>query len=97
MASPVQEQPPSVRLGDKDEDIDPKTAVQGVCDITSIGNAPSDGPLSAEAEQELRNLSKTLQKSRCQARRMENFSFEPVSLPSSRVSIVLSMEGQILD
>ena len=38
------------------------------------------------AEQELRSLSSTLQQSRVQAKRMENFSFEPVSLPPSRVS-----------
>ncbi|KAF2273540.1 Pkinase-domain-containing protein [Westerdykella ornata] len=35
-------------------------------------------------KEELRSLSNALQNSRCQVRRMENFSFEPVSLPPSR-------------
>lgn len=42
--------------------------------------------MSAETQQELRNLSMTMQKSRqTQSARMENFAFEPVSLPPSRV------------
>jgi len=42
--------------------------------------------LTQEAQEELKNLSITLQKSRLQSMRMENFSYEPVSLPASRVS-----------
>ncbi len=44
--------------------------------------------ISLEVQQELLALSITMQmqKSRLQATRMENFAFEPVSLPSSRVS-----------
>jgi hypothetical protein len=43
--------------------------------------------LSPQADEELRNLSASLQTSRCQARRMENFAFEPVSAAPSRVSM----------
>lgn len=40
--------------------------------------------LSAEAREEIRSLSKNLQKSPLQQRRMSHFAFEPVSLPVSR-------------
>ena len=84
--APAQEPVPSVRFSDVHEEIEPEKAVQHMADITGTGKDAREGPLSAQAEEELRNLSVTLQKSRCQARRMENFSFEPVSLPPSRVS-----------
>lgn len=45
-----------------------------------------DERLSPEAEAEIRSLSKTLQDTHLQHRRLSNFAFEPVSLPASRVS-----------
>lgn len=86
MASMPQEQPQSVRFSDVNQEIEPEEAVQRLADLTESGQDPHDGPLSPKAEEELRNLSSTLLKSRCQAKRMEHFSFEPVSLPPSRVS-----------
>ncbi|KAL6710220.1 Nitrogen permease reactivator protein [Coniothyrium glycines] len=83
MAS-VEEQPPSVRFSDVNEEIQPAEAVQSMADITDSGKSPQDGPLSPQAEEELRTLSSTLRQGRYQAKRMENFSFEPVSLPPSR-------------
>jgi hypothetical protein len=82
------ETPPaqSVRFSDVTQEIEPEEAVRDVAELTGTDKAPNDGPLSPQAEEELRNLSSTLQKSRMQAKRMENFSFEPVSLPPSRVS-----------
>ncbi|KNG47055.1 nitrogen permease reactivator protein [Stemphylium lycopersici] len=74
----------SVRFSDVHEEIEPREAVRDVAEVTGTAKAPEDGPLSPHAEEELRNLSSTLQKSRMQAKRMENFSFEPVSLPASR-------------
>ena len=41
--------------------------------------------VDAEVQQELRDLSISMKKSQVQAKRLENFSFEPVSLPPSRV------------
>jgi hypothetical protein len=81
----------SVRFSDVREEIEPEQAVKDVADLTGSAKAPQNGPLSPQAEEELRNLSTTLQKSRMQAKRMENFSFEPVSLPPSRVSKLKSM------
>lgn len=86
MAYTAQDSAQSVRFSDVNQEIEPEKAVQGVSDITGTGKGAHDGPLSPEAEEELRSLSMSLQKSRCQARRMEHFSFEPVSLPPSRVS-----------
>ncbi|KAH7561469.1 kinase-like domain-containing protein [Bipolaris maydis] len=75
----------SVRFSEVHEEIEPAQAVRDVADLTSSpAEAPQHGPLSPQAEAELRSLSSTLQKSRMQAKRMENFSFEPVSLPPSR-------------
>jgi hypothetical protein len=88
MASPATEQlpPQSVRFSDVNQEIEPENALQHVTGLTGSGETASKEPLSPQAEQELRNLSSTLQQSRVQAKRMENFSFEPVSLPPSRVS-----------
>ena len=86
MASAQQDQPQSVRFSDVNQEIEPDEAVQHLAAITDVGKASREGPLSPQAEEELRNLSSTLQKSRYQAKRMEHFSFEPVSLPPSRVS-----------
>ncbi|UPX18922.1 Nitrogen permease reactivator protein [Ascochyta rabiei] len=84
MASPASEQLQSVRFSDVNQEIEPESALEHVAGLTGAGETASDEPLSPQAEQELRNLSSTLQQSRVQAKRMENFSFEPVSLPPSR-------------
>ena len=91
MASTESNQPQqAVRFSSVNEEISPETSLQFVETLTSNSEKPRE-ELSPEAQEEIRNLSMTLQKSRCQARRMENFSFEPVSLPASRVSTVLSI------
>jgi hypothetical protein len=84
MSTNPQDQPQTVRFSDVNQEIEPAAAVQHVSDLAGAGHDVNE-PLSPEAEQELRNLSMTLQKSRCQARRLENFSYEPMSLPASRV------------
>ena len=86
MTSTAQEQPgQAVRFSDVNQEIEPEQALKHVSTLTGAGEDTKE-ELSPEAQEELRNLSMSLQKSRCQARRMENFSFEPVSLPASRVS-----------
>lgn len=84
MATTPQDPPQSVRFSDVNQEIEP--AVQHVAALAGPARPERDGPLGAQAEEELRSLSSTLLSSRCQARRMEHFSFEPVSLPPSRVS-----------
>lgn len=83
------EQAQSVRFSDVHQEIEPQEALEDVANLTGAGEQREE-PLSPEAEQELRNLSKSLQQSRCQARRMANFAYEPVSLPPSRVCVRLS-------
>ncbi|OCK77394.1 Pkinase-domain-containing protein [Lepidopterella palustris CBS 459.81] len=73
----------AVRFSSVNEEIDPVTSLQHVETLASNPSAIKE-ELGPEAQEELRNLSMTLQNSRFQARRMENFSFEPVSLPASR-------------
>ena len=84
MPTNPQEPPQTVRFSDVNQEIEPDSALQHVATLRGTGEQAKQA-LSPEAEQEIRNLSMTLQKSRCQARRMENFSYEPVSLPASRV------------
>jgi hypothetical protein len=72
----------AVRFNSQDDEIDPATSLQHVETLTG-SHRPEE--LTEEAQEELKNLSITLQKSRLQAKRLENFSFEPVSLPPSRV------------
>ena len=88
MASPIGEQQlQGVRFSDVKHEIEPEKALDHVSTLTEDGKVDKE-QLSPQAEEEIRNLSVTLQQSRCQARRMENFSFEPVSLPPSRVSVM---------
>ena len=75
----------AVRFSSVTQEIEPESALEDVRSLTGAGKECTE-PLSPEAQEELRTLSASLQKSRCQARRLENFSFEPVSLPPSRVS-----------
>ncbi|PVH95674.1 Pkinase-domain-containing protein [Periconia macrospinosa] len=77
MATNSQDQSQSVRFSDVHQEIEPEVAVQHVAALTGAEKSENE-PLSPEAEQELRNISKTLQNARCQAR------YEPISLPASR-------------
>jgi hypothetical protein len=84
MSTSPEEPAQTVRFSDVNQEIEPDAALQHVTDITG-GSGEQEECLSPEAEEVIRNVAMTLQKSRCQARRMENFSYEPVSLPTSRV------------
>jgi hypothetical protein len=78
----------AVRFASGVEEIEP---VEKVHDTTKSndGGSRSMEDLPPEAKEEIRNLAMTLQKSKLQESRMSNFQFEPVSLPSSRVSTAL--------
>lgn len=74
-----------VRFASHNEEIEPDQVLQQVETMTGAEERPR-GDLGPETQQELRNLASTLQHSRLQSKRLENFSYEPVSLPASRVS-----------
>lgn len=74
-----------VRFASHNEEIEPEHALQQVETLTGAEEKPRE-QLGPDAQEELRNLASTLQSSRLQSKRLENFSFEPVSLPASRVS-----------
>lgn len=75
----------AVRFSSVNQEIDPEENLQGVQAVTGKADRPSED-LSPQAKQELRSLSQTMQHGRLQQERASNFAFEPVSLPSTRVS-----------
>lgn len=80
----------NVRFAAQDEQIEPITS------LTDSGDKrPED--LSPEAHEQIRNLAMTLQKSRLQENRMSNFAYEPVSMPASRVSRMMSSMFEFTD
>lgn len=85
MATEGQDAKPAVRFTSENEEIAPEESLEQVQTLTGHENKREREDLGPEAQEELRNLKVTLQKSR-QQRRFENFAFEPVSLPASRVS-----------
>lgn len=72
-----------VRFASHNEEIEPERALQHVETLTGAEGRPRE-PLGPEAQEELRNLASSLQSSRLQSRRLENFTYEPMSLPASR-------------
>jgi len=70
---------PGVRFASNLGEIDPLSKDSGASTRTVTD-------LSLEAKEGIRNLAISLQKSRLQESRLTNFAFEPVSLPTSRVS-----------
>ncbi|KAF2103531.1 kinase-like protein [Rhizodiscina lignyota] len=86
MATKQEDKPaasPGVRFSSHDEEIEPTASLEQVDTITGSDRRERDD-IDPEAQEELKNLTMTLQKSR-QKQRAENFHFEPVSLPASRV------------
>ncbi|KAF2838907.1 Pkinase-domain-containing protein, partial [Patellaria atrata CBS 101060] len=74
---------PHVRFSAVDEEIEPDS--ETVKRLESLMEKKKEvEELCPEAREELRHLAINLQKSRMQCKRMENFTFEPVSLPTSR-------------
>jgi len=69
--------------------IEPQSSWDSAETLNSPPKTNQRDDLTQEAQEELKNLSITLQKSRLQSMRMENFAYEPVSLPASRVSHII--------
>ncbi|KAE8350609.1 kinase-like domain-containing protein [Aspergillus coremiiformis] len=70
-------QPSQVRFSSTTEEIEPSAAA------TSRRPESNDGP---QREDELRSLAASLQRSQLQESRLGSFSYDPISLPSSRVA-----------
>jgi hypothetical protein len=77
-------QPGQVRFSSVTQEIEPSKTV-----LSPVSESPSqlDPPRQAPDEEELRALAQSLQRSQLQEHRLRNFSFEPMSLPSSRVCL----------
>ena len=72
----------AVRFSDKNHEIEPPQSLEHT---DTDDNLPRRQDVPTEMQKELRDLSISLQKSRLQSKRMENFAFDPISLPASRV------------
>lgn len=70
---------PTVRFASVNEEIEPEKSLES-----------SSNRLPGNDEATLKELSKSLQGTQLQGRRMSHFAFEPVSLPASRVCLHLS-------
>ncbi|KAF1955990.1 Pkinase-domain-containing protein [Byssothecium circinans] len=77
MAANADDQAQTVRFSDVNEEIEPEKSLQHIASLAGVGGDEQE-PLKPDAVENLRELSKTLQNARCQAR------YEPVSLPPSR-------------
>lgn len=75
----------AVRFSSVNQEIEPAYSLQA--NTSSNENVPPtfNETLSPEAQEEIRSISRSLQNTHLQQRRMSNFAFEPVSLPVSRV------------
>ena len=76
----------AVRFTSENETIAPESSLEQVDSLPSPPKRVGRDDLTEEAQEEIKNLSITLQKSRLQTKRMEHFAYEPISLPPSRVS-----------
>ncbi|EXJ78556.1 HAL protein kinase [Capronia coronata CBS 617.96] len=73
---------PNVRFASENEEIDPVDESRRK--VPQTGDHRDDD-LSPEAQQQIRSLATSLQKSKLQENRMANFAYEAVSMPPSRV------------
>ena len=81
-------QPAHVRFSSITEEIEP-----GRSDLSPVPEQPQQ-PLSRDQkteEEQLRSLAMSMQGAQLQESRLRNFSFDPMSLPSSRVCHILSL------
>jgi hypothetical protein len=73
--------PHAVRFSSVNEEIEPKQS------LYTMDSTPTKPQLSGEIEAEIRALTSPMHGTHLQTRRMSNFAFEPMSLPTSRVCI----------
>ena len=88
MAPPAPEKEPEqgVRFSNINKEIEPDVNLDHPTDTHSNPRARPDVP--PQVQQELRDLTISMQTSQLQAKRMANFAYEPMSLPPSRVRMV---------
>lgn len=77
-------QPAQVRFSSVNQEIEPASMLSPVSEKSVLDSQSHD---QNQNEDDLRSLAISLQRSQLQESRLRNFSFEPMSLPSSRVSL----------
>ena len=83
-SSKLKSQPGQVRFSSVTEEIEPSVKSVSAQDPALEGK-PSSSIANQSSDEEIRSLAATFQRSQLQESRLRNFSYEPVSLPSSRV------------
>ncbi|KAF1817129.1 Pkinase-domain-containing protein [Eremomyces bilateralis CBS 781.70] len=86
MAEETREDPQrsAVRVRSPDEEVEPARS-QDVAGSLKKPSKNERDDLCEAAQKELKNLSISMRRSKMQCNRMENFAFDPMSLPASRV------------
>lgn len=84
-ANATSESPSGVRFATDVQEIEPAKAVHDMT-VPAGQDGKEYEDLTPQAKEEIKSLAMTLQKSRLQETRMANFTYEPISLPASRVS-----------
>jgi hypothetical protein len=80
----------AVRFSSVTQEISPATQDDSVDLVKTKTTTESPERLTEEQRKEIRELSMSLQQSRMQTNRMNQFVFDPISLPPSRVSLPLN-------
>jgi WD repeat-containing protein 48 len=78
-------QPAQVRFSSVNQEIEPSSMLSPVSE-----NSVSGSHHQHTNEEDLRSLAMSLQSTQLQESRLRNYSFEPMSLPSSRVCLYFS-------
>lgn len=80
-------QPSQVRFSTVTEEIGPSEQSVSSQEPPVDGQSPSSAAAGQKPDDEIRSLAASFQRSQLQESRLQNFSYDPVSLPSSRVSV----------
>jgi hypothetical protein len=79
----------AVRFSSVTQEISPTAQVESIDLVKTKTSTESPERLTDKQRKEIRELSMSLQQSRLQSDRMNQFVFDPVSLPASRVRTLL--------
>lgn len=77
-----------VRFANVTEEIGPSEQSVSSQDPPLDGQSPSSAAPAQKPDDEIRSLAASFQRSQLQESRLQNFSYDPISLPSSRVCCI---------
>lgn len=86
-----------VRFSTVTEEIAPSEQSVSSQDPPVDGQSPASAALGQKPDDEIRSLAASFQRSQLQESRLQNFSYDPVSLPSSRVCYTSYLLGTVIE